>query len=44
MLLYLEERGITEVFTDEIMRIATAVENQEFIMSLERLNSFVSCE
>ena len=42
MLIYLQERGIDNQFAEELVDIATAVENREYISSLEKLQKFIS--
>ncbi|CAK8680422.1 unnamed protein product [Clavelina lepadiformis] len=44
LLTYLEERGINNDFADELVDIASGVENHEYIKSLEKLQNFVSCD
>nr|XP_002119532.1 complement component 1 Q subcomponent-binding protein, mitochondrial-like [Ciona intestinalis] len=44
LLTYLEDRGIGNEFAADLENLATAVENQEYIKSLEKLQKFVSCE
>ena len=43
MIKYLEERGINNDFAEELIGIATAVENEEYVNSLEQLQKFVDC-
>ena len=42
MLTYLQERGISNDFAEELIDLATAIENHEYIGSLEKLQKFVS--
>ena len=43
MLAYLKARGITNDFAEDLVGIATAIENKEYISTLEHLQNFVSC-
>jgi len=43
LLTYLSDRGVNNEFADDIIELATAVENQSYVKSLEKLQAFVSC-
>lgn len=43
LLTYLQERGVDNQFADDLIELATSVENQQYVKSLESLHDFVSC-
>ena len=42
MLTYLQERGVDNQFAEELIDVATAIENREYITSLEKLQKFIN--
>jgi len=43
LLTFLEERGVDNQFVDDLVALATQVENVNYVKSLEQLEKFVSC-
>jgi len=43
LLTFLQERGVDNHFADDLIELATSVENQQYVKSLENLYNFVSC-
>jgi len=43
LLTFLQERGVDNQFADDLIELATSVENQQYVKSLEALHDFVSC-
>nr|CAB3226752.1 complement component 1 Q subcomponent-binding protein, mitochondrial-like [Phallusia mammillata] len=41
---FLSDRGISKDFGEDIIQVATALENREYVKSLDKLYKFVSCK